>query len=204
MSATVGYANEDLDRDLFAHLENIEQRLEDICAEGFLIDPDQIMSQLSDETTFVQDCVSRLMEDIEDHPERLTNLNQVVDMASRELLMTVPFPVVVRISMDQTVPELAYADEVVLAAVLRALQLCTEHAGPGCEVQVSTSAVDSSVVLAIETRGCQPFNEPSLPIKLRSISLSDLVTSFGGGMSVTQQRDVLTIKVTFGTKSPIY
>lgn len=175
--------------------------MQEICDGGYLIDPDQVMSELQIETTFVRNCVEQLMYDLENHPERFTNLNQLVDIASREFLMTASFPIVIQTTIDQTVPELSYPDEAVLAAVLRALEICTDHAGPGCEVHLATMYHNSRAILKIETRGSRTLVEPTLPIKVRSISLSDLVQSFGGEFVVTQEEDLLTVELLFGVRT---
>ena len=109
---------------------------------------------------------------------------------------------VVKTQTDPTIPDLRYADEAVLAAIVRALQLCTEHAGPGCEVTIRTIHEGRSAVLRIETVASTPFSEPSLPIKLRSISLSDLVQDLGGELSVQQDSDHLTVSLVLGVDLP--
>jgi hypothetical protein len=190
------------DSDLFAHLRLVEDRMLEIFRDGLLVDPDRIMQELQSETDFVQTCVNELMAELDDHPERFTNLNRLADLASRELLMTIQFPVVIKTTADPTLPDLKYADEVVLAAILRALQLCAEHAGPGCQIHVRTGHDNNRARFTVQTNSVAPFKEPTLPIKLRSISLADLVRTFGGEIRVAQDRNTLTFSLLLAVDAP--
>ena len=202
MSGVMVSPEESLDADLFAHLARIDARVQQICDEGYALDPCAVMAAIQDETVCVQDCVEQLMRNLESRPRPYTNLNQVVDVASQEFLLATTTPVVIRVKPDRSLPELCFVDEIALAVVLRALHLCVEHIGAGCEVSITTRAKGFSASVEIEARGLQAQQEPSIPIKVRSISLSDLVRSFGGGFHITQHDGVITVEVSFTASTP--
>jgi hypothetical protein len=160
------------------------------------------MAAIQDETVSIQGCVEQLMNDLENRPERDTNLNQVVDVAIQEFLSAAETPVVIRVNPDRSVPDLCFANELALAVVLRSLRLCVEHIGAGCEVSITTRAKGFSATVELEARGLRAQQEPSVPIKVRSISLSDLVRGFGGGFHIAQHDGVLTVGLSFATNTP--
>ena len=195
-------SSESLDQDLFAHLERVEGRMLEICGGGDILDPNLVMTEIEEETTLVHECIQQLVANLESQPQGATDLNQLVDLASREFLMTAAFPLVIRTTADRTLPELRYADEAVLAAVIRCLEICADHAGAGCEISLATLNQGSAATLKIEARGAEPLREPTLPVKVRSISLSDLVRSLGGELSIAQDRDLLTVDLQLGVNTP--
>lgn len=202
MSGVMVSSEENLDVDLFAHLARIDARVQQICDEGYALDPCAVMAAIQDETMCVQDCVEQLMCSLESRPRPYTNLNQVVEVASQEFLLATTTPVVIRVKPDRSLPDLCFVDEVALAVILRSLHLCVEHTGAGCEVSITTKAKGFSASVEIEARGLQAQQEPSVPIKVRSISLSDLVRSFGGGFHITQHDGVITVEVSFTASTP--
>jgi len=198
----MGDSSEDLDQDLFAHLERVEGRILDICDGGHIFDPNLVMTELEAETSLLHQCVEKLVADLDNQPRRSTDLNHLVDMASREFLMTATFPLVIRTTADRSLPELRYADEAVLAAVIRCLEICADHAGPGCEIALTTVNQGSCACLKVEAKATKSLREPTLPVKVRSISLSDLVRSLGGDLQINQAQDLLTVELQLGVNAP--
>lgn len=181
--------------DLFSRLEKIDARLNELIAEGLILEPDQIMAELHEQTAAVRRTLDQIVARSAAWPEPGTNLSQLADTASREFLMSVRQPVIVKTTTVPGLPDLALDREIVLAIVLRALRLVAEQAGPGCHVHVQTLLQDGAAVLRVEATGPARLGEPSLPIRLRSISLADLVRELGGVLGVEQSRDRLCLEL---------
>lgn len=193
--------NDNPDPDPFAYLEQIDGLLTEICDAGFVLDPDEVSNELQLDASFVRESIDALMAELESSPERHVDLNALADVASRELLMSANFPIVVKTTADPHLPPLQYPREILLALVLRALQLAADHAGPGCHIQIATAHEEARVLLRIVTGGHS--DTPRLPINLRRISLTDLLRNLGGDVTVSDQGESLELTLFFGINAPI-
>ncbi|MCA8955049.1 MAG: hypothetical protein KDC87_03190 [Planctomycetes bacterium] len=181
------------DLDLFAQLERIDDRMAALCARGGVTDPDEVMAELDADTSRLSECIEKLMRDIDGHSHRRAQINRLVDVARRELLLTSTWPVVVRTSTDPLVPDLALAEDLVLAVVHRALKLCLRHLGAGSELTVTTSAARRDACIRVEGRSAGRIADPSLDIKLHSMTLADLVFGIGGDLRIEQEAERLVV-----------
>lgn len=194
-------SNENRDSDLFAYLQQIDDRLQEICDAGYALDPDQVIDELRLDTSFVQESIDALMAELLSSPERYVDLNALASVASRELVISANFPIVVKTTADPHLPPLQYPHEILLAMVLRALQLAADHAGSGCHIQIATAHDDDRALLRIVTTGHSGTS--ALPIRLRCISLTDLLRNLGGDVTVSDQAESLELTLFFGINAPI-
>jgi hypothetical protein len=194
---------EHLHRELLEYLTRIDGRLGEICEDSPDGGPEEILAELGHATAGTRETVDRLVAAIHDAHAPIADLNSIMVATSRDLLADTGFPVVVKISTDESLPPLRHPPEAVRAMVRRALQLSVEHVGPGGMLRVATQRVNGHAELRIEARGT-PTSVATMSIDLRSASLADVLTGIGGGLSLTQDFDQLSFKLAFSASVGIH
>lgn len=186
------------DAQLVAYLHGMNERLHDLVECEFVTDPDDFAAHLDDDTAFVEASLESIMTSMEVVPPEPINLNEVVDHACREFLLSVAFPVVITSSKDALLPGLPYSYELLLAAVLRALHVTAQVTGSGCELFVETSTDGRHSV--VEIRSSKPLQPPSQTIGQHVVSLSNLIKGIGGSVTIEPTGEVMKMSLSFETR----
>ena len=171
------------DDKLLAHLDGMSERLRELVEVEFVRNPDDLAACLDLDVAFVQDSIETIMADASPSPRSLIDLNEIVDHACRELLFAMEIPIVITSSMDPLLPKLHHSYEILLAAVLHALQMIADHAGSDGELFIETSTDGYTDVL--EIRSTSRGRPQDRPTEQRVASLADLIHGVGSNDSVS-------------------
>lgn len=189
--------------DIFAELAKIDACMSELCADEVVLEPDQLMETLQRQTEGLRDAIDALMREVEERPERRARLNQLVGLATRELLMESSFPVITRTVLDERIANLPMDREVTLAVVHRGMVLAMEYAGPGCEILIETRIEAGQAEVRIQADASQSLGEPTLPIQLRSISLTDMLRECGGDLFLDTKGRRISLRMRLGADARI-
>lgn len=189
----------DPDAELLAYLENMNERLRDLVEFDFVRNPDDFAEHLEIDAGVVQESVGSLMSELKRVP-RSVDLNEIVDQACREFLTTAS-SIVITTKKDPVLPGLPHSYELLIAAVMRALQLTAKHSGTGGELFVSTTTDGLHDV--VEIRSPHP-ESPERALEERVMALSDLVKDTGGNGFVSVAVDpsgaIVRMSLSFETR----
>ena len=194
----MGEAQSNPDQDLTRFLEQIDERLHQITGEDFVLDPDHLAEELQLDAAFLQQSVDLVLADIDSDAEHVVDVNDAVDQASREFLAAAEFPVVIKITGDESSPQVGHAPEVLAAVLRRAMQISAEHAGPGCMMNVETLCQGGRASVRIHAKGT-PRPE-TRPVELRCASLSELLKEIGGEAKVEHTDEIVRLDLDLGIR----
>ncbi len=173
---------EQIDSQLFGHLDGVGSRLGQVCDTGFVHDPEEMMAQLHLDAAFIEESVEALMADLGLSPQKITDLHGLVSVASREFLLACDKPLPIKTTVCTDTAELKHSTELLLQIVLRALHIIAECTGLDHELRIVTRRYDGNAVVSVET---DTLGEPSIhPTDLRAQTLTNLVRDIGGDLQV--------------------
>ena len=108
-----------------------------------------LLVQLDEESVRMQGLMACLGGLLEAPRLTRTQIDGLVQRASRDVLSALDTPVVLRTSTAEALPALAIPEDTLLAALRRAMVLGTYHAGRGGDLGVTTTARPNTVVFEV-------------------------------------------------------
>ncbi|MHC4811802.1 MAG: hypothetical protein ACYTGW_06020 [Planctomycetota bacterium] len=175
-----------IEKDLFTELARLRARMQEIHEHGGCQDPDIVMAEIEAETTYINSIMEKIVGEIEASSEQHSDLNALTDDATRALVSSAPFPVVMNTFLDPQLPAVPLPADFLRALLLRALRIMADHQGPGCDLKVSSRTADGKVVLNVTATNSATELRPCLPLQIRGASLAHLIQEANGEMQLEE------------------
>jgi hypothetical protein len=184
---------------LLAYLDGVCARLHRVCDSGFILNPEETGTRLAVDASFIENSVDSMIAELELVPRTRTNLRALVNTACREFVASTETTFSIKTTTDDDLPDLGYSPELLLAIVLRMMQVTAESSSPTHELRLTTSRFGGNTLVSIETDVSDTSS--AQPIHLRTLTLADLVQSMGGDIHVVRDSEVIRLTLAFVTNA---
>lgn len=184
--------------ELNCYLDQVASDLEGLCDAGFAVDPDTLAAKLDLDALLIQETVDSLLAQAELSKLEMVHVNDVINHASKEFLMTRSEPVVIRTSLSSDVPELP-RDMVreFAAAAIRSLQMIADIAPGHTEIAIASGADLGQAVIRICAQG--DMETIQVPLELRTCTLKSMIHDLGGRFETHREHDRIELTLRLPT-----